>query len=161
MKIEVIQKKNIDSFNFFQSISKMSHKNEKSFSSSSILIVSSLLDSIQFIKSMRALSLILLLLYTLLGFLRFIHFHSILQVVLSYRDIEEMSIFPAVVDDPSNINAIREKSKRTKMQDSYVINVWGNRIYSLVISLWSLHQQPLQLPMQTLLMVTSCTLSRS
>lgn len=89
---------------------------------------------------MRALSLILLLLYTLLGFLRFIHFHSILQVVLSYRDIEEMSIFPAVVDDPSNINAIREKSKRTKMQDSYVINVWGNRIYSLGISLWSLHQ---------------------
>ena len=133
------RKKNIDFFNFFYSISKMSH--EKShFSSLSILIVFSLFDSIQFIKSMRALSLILLLLYTLLGFLRFIHFHSILQVVLSYRDIEEMSIFPAVVDDPSNINAIREKFKRTKMQDSYVINVWGNRIYSLGISLWSLHQ---------------------
>ena len=129
------RKKNIDFFNFFQSISKMSHKKKSHFSSLSILIVFSLFDSIQFIKSMRALSLILLLLYTLLRFLRFIHFHSILQVVLSYRDIEEMSIFPAVVDDPSNINAIREKSKRTKMQDSYVINVWGNRIYSLVISL--------------------------
>ncbi|KAK8803204.1 hypothetical protein WA158_000898 [Blastocystis sp. Blastoise] len=57
-------------------------------------------------------------------------FHSLVVYSFAYRDIEEVSIFPASVDDPRDINKVKDKWKRTKMQESYTINVWGNPITS-------------------------------